>query len=351
MKVAVMGAGNGGCAVAFDWAAAGHEVALYSPSGVAGAIGGIAEHGRLSSTGDLEGEVQISYVGHDAQRALDGAALVFVVGPAYSTEPLAREAKGHLTAGQIVVVCPTSGGGAMAFQNVIGADAGVIVAETSTLPYAVRLLGSATIHVYLKLKGGLWVAAIDPDQSAIVQQILHEVYPGIESAKSVWQTTLQNANPVIHPSISLLNAARIDGPEDFNFYEDGVTPGVGRLIKGVDEERIALGKAMGVIVLSDPELSMLQGYFTVETYDTGYSTAPGFQGIKAQTQLDYRYFTEDVGYGLVFFSDLGRHLGVPTPLMDSMITIVSTVMDRDFRGEAKRTVAGLGLSKDDLLPV
>lgn len=348
MKVAVLGSGNGGCAVAFDWAAAGHEVTMYSTPEVPGAIADVAELGKLSSTGDLDGEASIGYAGHDAQRALEGADLIFAVGPAYSTEPLAHAAKEHLAQGQIVVVCPSSGGGALAFQNVIGRDNGIVVAETSTLPYAVRLLGPATIHVYLKLKGGLWVAAIDADQSERVQQILHEVYPGIESVGSVWQTSLQNANPVIHPSITLLNAARIDAPGDFNFYEEGVTPAVGRLIKGVDEERMALGKAMGFTVLSDPELSMLQGYFTVETYDTGYSTAPGFQGIKAQPHLDYRYFTEDVGYGLVFFSDLGRHLGVPTPLMDSMITIVSTVLDRDFRGEAKRTVASLGLSEADL---
>ncbi|MGB3187023.1 MAG: NAD/NADP octopine/nopaline dehydrogenase family protein [Ornithinimicrobium sp.] len=348
MKVAVLGAGNGGCGVAFDWAAAGHDVAIYSNPDYPGAVGDIAERGGLSSTGDLDGEVEIGYAGHDAGRAISGADLVFVVGPAYSTEPLARDAKAHLVSGQIVIVCPTSGGGAMVFENIIGRDSGVVVAETSTLPYAVRLLEPATIHVYLKLVGGLWVAATDPEQTDRVQQILHEVYPGIESASSVWQTSLQNANPVIHPSITLLNAARIDAPGDFNFYEDGVTPAVGRLIKGVDDERIALGKAMGVTVLSDPELSMLQGYFTVETYDTGYSTAPGFQGIKAQPQLDYRYFTEDVGYGLVFYSDLGKHLGVPTPLMDSMIVIVSTVLDRDFRGEAKRTVASLGLSAADL---
>ena len=195
----------------------------------------------------------------------------------------------------------------------------MVVSETSTLPYAVRLLGPAQMHVFLKLKGGLWVAAVDPDQTDRVQQLLHEVYPGIEPSPGVWQTSLQNANPVIHPSISLLNAARIDGPGDFNFYEEGVTPGVGRLIKGVDEERMAIGRAMGVTVLSDPELSMRQGYFT-----------------------------EDVGYGLMFFSDVARHLKVPTPLMDSMITIVSTVLDRDFRVEAKRTLTGLGLTAKDL---
>ncbi len=348
MKVAVLGSGNGGSAVAFDWAQAGHDVAIYSYREFPGAVADIAATGRLKSTGDLEGEVEIGYAGHDVSVALDGADLIFVVGPAYSTEPLARAAKEHLSAGQIVVVCPGSGGGAFAFDQVIGRDSGVVVSETSTLPYAVRLLGPAQMHVFLKLKGGLWLAAVDPDQTDRVQQLLHEVYPGIEPSPSVWQTSLQNANPVIHPSISLLNAARIDGPGDFNFYEEGVTPGVGRLIKGVDEERIAIGRAMGVTVLSDPELSMRQGYFTVETYDTGYSTAPGFQGIKAQPQLDYRYFTEDVGYGLVFFSDVARHLDVPTPLMDSMITVVSTVLDRDFRAEAKRTLTGLGLTAKDL---
>ena len=80
-----------------------------------------------------------------------------------------------------------------------------------------------------------------------------------------------------------------------------------------------------------------------ENYSTGYSTAPGFLGIGAQSQLDHRYLTEDVGYSLVFLTDLAARLGVPTPVMDAVITIASVVLARDFRGEAKRTVSTLGL--------
>jgi opine dehydrogenase len=88
---------------------------------------------------------------------------------------------------------------------------------------------------------------------------------------------------------------------------------------------------------------MLQGYQTEDNYDTSYSKAPGYKGIKAQSSLDYRYFNEDVGYGLVFMSRLGAQVGVPTPHMDSIITIVSTIMQRDYRKEQRRTMETLGL--------
>ena len=39
-------------------------------------------------------------------------------------------------------------------------------------------------------------------------------------------------------------------------------------------------------------------------YSSGYSAGPGFLGIGAESQLDHRYLTEDVGYSLVFLTDL-----------------------------------------------
>lgn len=43
-----------------------------------------------------------------------------------------------------------------------------------------------------------------------------------------------------------------------------------------------------------------------ENYSTGYSRAPGFLGIGSPASLDNRYLTEDIGYGLVFLTDLAR---------------------------------------------
>ena len=191
----------------------------------------------------------------------------------------------------------------------------------------------------------MFLAAVPAQNTHYVLERVRDVYPMMSTAKNILQTSLQNGNPVIHPAITLMNVALIERTKgDFDFYHEGVTPAVGRLIKAVDTERIAIGKKLGVDIIPDPELSVIQGYMTEATYDNGFNTAPGFAGVKAQPSLDYRYFNEDVGYGLVFLQKLGEQVGVETPVMSAVITLASQLMERDFMGEARRTMETLGLS-------
>ena len=53
MEVAVLGAGNGGCAVAFDWAQHGHNVRLFATAEYPGEVQAIVERGEIVSTGEL----------------------------------------------------------------------------------------------------------------------------------------------------------------------------------------------------------------------------------------------------------------------------------------------------------
>ncbi len=349
MKMAVLGSGSGGCAAAFDCAAHGHEVRLFDFDEFGSVIKCVRECGGIHAEGALDGFAAIAHAGHDIERAVNGADVVLAVGPAYSTRPFAEACKPFLKKGQVVIVCPGSCGGAIEFKNGAGLamrDSSVIVAETNTLPYAVRIVGPARIRVFLKLKQGLFLAAVPAGGTSRALDRVRDVYPAMAAAKHVLQTSLQNGNPVIHPAITLLNAALIERTGgDFCFYEQGVTPAVGRLIKAIDEERIAIGKALGVAVIPDPELGCLQGYMAEPTYDKGYSEAPGFKGIKAQDRLDYRYFNEDVGYGLVFLQKLGEQLGVDTPRIAATVTMASTLMGRDYLAEARRTMQSLGLSE------
>jgi len=217
-----------------------------------------------------------------------------------------------------VIVCPSSCGGSVEFKNGAGLDlrdADIVVAETSTLPYAVRLLEPGKIRIFNKLKGGLFLAAVPAKNTGHVLQQVRDVYPAMSAARNILQTSLQNGNPVIHPTITLMNVALIERTRgDFDFYHEGVTPAVGRLIEAVDKERVAIGKKLGVEVIPDPELGVLQGYMKEATYDDGFITAPGLAGVRAQSSLDYRYFNEDVG---VWFgvppetrgTDRGGHTG------------------------------------------
>jgi len=58
--------------------------------------------------------------------------------------------------------------------------------------------------------------------------------------------------------------------------------------------------------------------------------------------LDTRHLKEDIPYGLVTYSSLGRMLGVPTPVTDAIITISEVLLQTDFRAMG-RTVQSLGI--------
>ncbi len=356
MKIAVLGSGAGGTAVAFDCASHGHEVRLFDFRQFADNVASVARTGTITAEGDISGVVPVAYAGHDIDAALQDAELVYVVGPAYATEPFGHAVRGKLTGGQTVIVSPSSCGGALAFRRAAhlgrGGD-GVRIAETSTLPYAVRLVAPGSIRVFLKLRAGNLLAALPAADTADILETIADVYPGMEPARNVLQTSLQNANPVIHPAVTLANAARIEGTGgNFLFYEEGVTDSVGRLIEALDGERIAIGRELGLEILPDPEMGVRQGYMLEANYGSGYREAPGFRGIGAQPALDHRYLNEDVGYGLVFMSRLGDQVGVATPAMDALIRLASILMDHDYAAEARRTPDTLGIggrSADELV--
>ncbi len=65
--------------------------------------------------------------------------------------------------------------------------------------------------------------------------------------------------------------------------------------------------------------------------------------IKSPKTLDHRYIKEDVGYGLVPMAEIGRLLGINTPVIDALITLASVVSRTDYRKEGL-TVEKMGLA-------
>src|SRR4051794_41850411 len=98
MRVAVLGAGNGGVASAFDFAQHGHEVSLYAPPEFA--VNTVAVHraGGITASGDLQGFAAIRYAGHDVAEAVAGAGLSLVVGAGDRPPPLGIAGSPPLTA-------------------------------------------------------------------------------------------------------------------------------------------------------------------------------------------------------------------------------------------------------------
>jgi opine dehydrogenase len=352
MKIAVLGSGNGACATAADWSLHGHEVRMFDFERFTQVLEAIQAQGGIYAEGDVDGFAKIEYAGTDIKKAIDGAVLVIPVGPSYSTEPFANAVKDIINEKQIYILNPGSNGGALVTKKIFDKTdnaKNVVIAETSTLPYAARNTKPGSVKVYLKLIGGLYLAAIPHSETERALKLFQQVYPFTEAAKNLFQTMLQNGNPVIHPAVTLLNAALIERTHgDFLFYEEGVTPAVGRVMEAIDKERVKIGEKLGVRVIPDPELGVVQGYMTEANYSTGYSKAPGFKGIHAQCELNHRYLHEDAGYGLVFLLELAKSIGVETPHINALLDIASIVSQRDYLKEAVRTLKGIGYSIEEV---
>ncbi|GAB95780.1 opine dehydrogenase [Kineosphaera limosa] len=348
MRVAIMGSGNGGTAAAFEWAQAGHEVSMWDFEQFDANIAAIAAAGSIEGRVKFEGTAPVRYAGHDLDRALEGAELVLIVGPAYAHEAMGEALRGKLSEDAAYCVLPSSCNGAVVLKQALGLDLmddTYVIGETHTLPYGCRLVAPGIVRVTTRVLDGLFVAALPSSRTPELLTKLQVVWPQAEAAKNVLQTTLQNGNPVLHPAIMLLNASRIENTGgDFLFYTEGVTLASARLMEAVEGERQELGRVLGIDIVRDPELGLRQGYVSEATYLKGYNDGIGFAKSQAPKTLDFRYLTEDVPYGLVFMSELARQCDVPTPAIDTVISMASIILDVDFRAAGKRLPKDLGFA-------
>jgi opine dehydrogenase len=218
-----------------------------------------------------------------------------------------------------------------------------LVAEAQTLIYAARCNnpGQATIY---GMKSSVPVAAIPAHRTMEAVRALRQAYPQFVPGDNVMKTSLDNIGAIFHPAITVLNAARIETTRgEFEYYTEGVTPNVARILEALDNERIAVAEAMGFRAMSAREwLYVAYGAAGPDLYSAMMAN-PGYSGIKAPRTLYHRYITEDVPMSLVPIASIGEQLGEPTPTIREIIHLAGLLHGCDY-WLTGRTADKLGLS-------
>lgn len=343
-RVAVLGAGHGGQAMAGHLGMMGCDVRLYNRSG--DRLVNIQHAGSIELTGQLEGVGKLTLVTTDIEQAIKDVDLIMVVVPANGHAPLAEACAPYLADGQVVVLHPGRTGGALEFYNIIrreGCTADVVVSEASTLIYACRMVNPAKVHIF-GIKNVIPVAAIPSYRTPEVIRRLSPIYPQFVPGDNVLKTSMDNIGAIFHPAITILNAGRIESTQgEFEFYMEGVTPAVARVLEAMDKERVAVAAAMGIRAMSAREwLYMAYDAAGRNLYESMQANI-GYKGITAPPTTMGRYITEDIPMSLVPIASLGHHLEVPTPVIDNMIYLASIIHETDYWAEG-RTVETMGLA-------
>jgi opine dehydrogenase len=257
----------------------------------------------------------------------------------------------YLVDGQRILLNPGHTGGSLHFANLLrmlGCKADLQVCETVTLTYICRMPKPGRVEIYRRTTN-LRCAAFPGKHTAPLVREIQEIFPNIVPAANVLETGFSNINAIMHPAGMLGNAGWIEKTTgDFLWYYEGITPAIGKWIDAVDAERLAIVRALDLEPLTFVDIFHMAGL----TSDAGRKSGSAYQAIhqsepnmtiKSPPSLDHRYIREDIGYGLVPMVEIGKLLGIKTPVMDALITLASTALGTDLRAEGL-TLEKMGLA-------
>jgi opine dehydrogenase len=349
--IAVLGAGNGGHCMAADLSLAGRDVRLCELPEFAAGLESVLDGRVIRMTGvGRTGDAAIAEVTLCVEEAVGACELVNLVVPAFGQAGFFDELIPQLRDGQTVVLW-AGNYGSLQFRELLAErrpELSVSIVETNTLPYGTRLVGPG--HVHLSLAAPQVLAATlpgdgDGDVDGRAFRLLRELWPCIVPGHDVLSVALSNPNPVIHPPGALLNVGRIQySGGTFNMYREGITEAVARVIRQVYGEVQSVATALGTQVIEYEERDFRTKVSIMGVaFQAPFDTIGVIGDIAGPKSIHDRYITEDLPFGLVPVAQLGDRVGVATPLIDSIITLGSSVCGRDFWSEG-RGLEALGLA-------
>jgi len=348
-KYTVLGAGHGGKAMAAHLALMGADVALWNRTfehiSIVEKRGGIELESEES--GGPHGFGKITLVTSDIAEAIRHAQIIMVVLPSSAHADVAKLCAPHLVDGQIVILHPGRTLGALEFTRVIrdnDCTADVTVSEAETFIYASRADGPAQARIF-RIKEAVPLAALPSNRNEMVLEAIRHAYPQYIDGIDVLHTGLNNMGAIFHPALTLLNSGWIEHTHgDYQFYIDGVTPSVARVLEVLDRERVTVGSALGLRARTALEWLKLAYNSEGEDLHEAIQNQPGYYGINAPPTLNHRYLFEDIPMSMVPMASLGKRYGVSVSGMESIIRIGS-IMHRTDYWRRGRTVERLGLSQ------
>lgn len=396
--IAVLGGGAVGKTMAADCALAGKEVRIWDQPAFAKRNFLNIEKTGITLSGNQfsffgynrKGTAHVALATDDLAKAVKGAGIIIVATVAIAHEDIFRQLIPLLEDGQVIHILPDNCG-TLIFRKLMremNSKAKVIVGSWYTAPYGIRVVkrgGVVTNECKVEdrittirgcalpakdneafMASAYYIPAfgaiIDAEGEVTISRKGEEFHHGFVTGNTVLDIILSNVNPVIHVPGTVLavstmqNFDTVLGQEKKNYslYGFGACPAIAEVQAKFWDEEKALAKAMDIglcTVNYEDFFSRTTMYgkeymgpdFAVpyeEKYENFFGDGP--------FDLENRYITEDVPVGCWLMSQLGKKFSVPTPIIDSMILLASTMLKRDLAKGSKYTLDYLEIGHMDL---
>jgi len=359
-KIAVLGAGNAGLTFAGDLSLAGHRVNLCELPECGNRLLPIEKSGGVIEMAGAcrNGLAQLNLFTTNFQEGLDGMEVILIATPAYRHQTFAEAISPYLKDGQLIILNPAYSFGAVEVSNIFKKNGlnldRIMIGSTAALAYGTRkYLGNKVYANAVKAK--VPFAAFPAKNTEKMLSILNRIYPQDDKKRGILiptdnelKTTLENINPPAHVTMMILKAVYVElGEEPYDKCDKSFA--VKCLLKEINRETMAITSAFGLDPLSYEYVHdvLMYPYWlrlprSVDKPEWAKPENMPVEYIPKSNLLYLRYITEDIPYGLVPISELGKMVNVPTSAIDAAITIGSIITETDYRSTG-RTLEKLGL--------
>ena len=281
------------------------------------ALGGI----HLTLPGSAAAFTPVAVATSSIADALSDARRILVAVPA-SAHPRSP-GRVHLSFETVKPSCSLPGrtGGALEFRRVLreaGCRARILLGEANTFPLAARSVGPAAAVIY-GAKDEFRAAALPATRTSELLAAWRPLLPMLSGARSVLHTGLANFGAILHPTITLLNAERIERGDSLRLlYRGRHAPRRRRAGRCRWRAPCALPAPTAWRHAPCQTGSRRPMVTTPTRMLAAVGGNPAYVGIKAPATLEHRYLLEDVPTGLIPLIELGDAAGLAVPTLRSL---------------------------------
>lgn len=345
MDIAIIGAGNSGCALAADYSARGHRVKLIKSSQSIhdDNFNYLLENGGEMTLDEFGRRTvcKIHTVTRDLDQVRDCAVVILCLQTGWH-RPVLERLVPRLSPGQLLLINP----GYLSTAYVLSMDPppGLIIAETESTFIDGRIIAPGKFRVgfrNVRNPVGIYPRALKERGIALLER-LGSPFTYLES---VAEAALHNPNMIVHTVGAVMSIPRIEATGgDYCMYHEVFTPSVWKILEALDGEKIGILRRLGYAPLSYVEACKHRNSLDDESdaREVFFAYAAMPTRAKGPVNVRSRYITEDVPQGLVLMESVGRSLGMETPVCSALIELASAALGEDMRLHG-RSLEALGL--------
>ena len=349
MRIAIVGAGNAGCAHAFKLAEGGHKITLVKTSHTLHEdnFDAITKNGGIwgvdSTNGNKKSFQKIALITRNIKEGIENAEFIMVLTQSLQHPVIAQKVASCITdKTKMILLIPGNLGSLFFYKELNGKN--IILSEGESTPYDARIIDAGVVHILFKnVRNALAFLPIVFQNEGIKMALqLVDTYKFIR--KNIVESALHNPNLVVHTVGVIMSASRIEMTKgEFWMYKESFSPSIWNLIEELDKEKNIIIEIFGGEKTSYLDACRFRNETNLSRNSMDvFNDYANKGGPKGPDSLNTRYLYEDVHVGLCLLSMLGEKYNVKTPVADSLITIASSLLRYDFKSNA-RTLEDFGI--------